>query len=156
MIDVSIPGHGTLQLKYLVMDYNGTMAIDGILISGLSEMLEQLYDRLDVHILTADTFGKVRSETSHMQAQVSVLPVENQDTGKLDYIKKLGPEFTVCIGNGRNDRHMLKNAGLGIALIQEEGAHMDTLLSADIVCRDILSALNLLIHTKRLVATLRL
>lgn len=156
MIEVSVPGHGTLTLKHLVMDYNGTMAIDGNLINGLTEILERLHNHLEIHILTADTFGKVQSETDHIPARVSILPVENQDNGKLEYIKTLGPEFTVCIGNGRNDRLMLKNAGLGIALIQEEGAHIDTLLSADVVCRDILSALNLLIHTKRLVATLRL
>ena len=155
MIEILIPGYKKLQLKYLVMDYNGTMACDGILLNGLPAMLDKLYDKLDVHVLTADTFGKVKTEVSKLNASISILPVSNQIKGKLEYINKLGSEFTVCIGNGRNDRLMLENAGLGIALIQEEGASVETLLAADVVCKNILSALNLLINTKRLVATLR-
>lgn len=50
---------------------------------------------------------------------------------------------------------MLESAGLGIVLIQEEGANVETLLSAGVVCKDILSALKLLLNKKRLVATLR-
>ncbi len=56
---------------------------------------------------------------------------------------------------GKNYALMLKKAALGIARIQEEGANVQALLAADIVCREILSALNLLINTKRLIATLR-
>ena len=156
MIEISIPGYKYLRLKHLVMDYNGTMACDGVLIDGLPEILEKLYNELDVHVLTADTFGKVQSEISELKVVVSILPADNQDKGKLDYITHLGSEFTVCIGNGRNDRLMLKNAGLGIVLIQEEGANIETLLSADVVCKDIVSALNLLLNPKRLTATLRL
>ena len=156
MIEISIPGYKYLRLKHLVMDYNGTMACDGVLIDGLPEILEKLYNELDVHVLTADTYGKVQSEVSELQVVVSILPADNQDKRKLDYISHLGSEFTVCIGNGRNDRLMLKNAGLGIVLIQEEAANIETLLSADVVCKDIVSALNLLLNPKRLMATLRL
>jgi len=155
MIEISIPGYKKLQLKHLVMDYNGTMACDGVLLNGLPEILDELYDKLDVHVLTADTFGKVKTEVSKLNVFLSILPVSNQVQGKLEYINKLGSEVTVCIGNGRNDRLMLENAGLGIALIQEEGISVETLLAADVVCKNILSALNLLKNTKRLVATLR-
>ncbi len=138
------------------MDYNGTLACDGDLLNGVKEMLLALADSLDLHVLTADTFGSVKSELKGIPATVSIIPADNQDKGKYDYVKRLGCAYTVCIGNGRNDRLMLKEAGLGIALIQEEGACAETLLSADIVCKDILSALKLLTHNKRLIATLRL
>ena len=70
-------------------------------------------------------------------------------------MEDLGAERTACIGNGRNDRAMLEKAGLGILVIQEEGAAVESLLAADVACRDILAALQLLLHPLRLVATLR-
>ncbi len=155
MIEISVPGYKKLEIKHLVMDYNGTMACDGILLDGLKEQLEALSNTLEIHVLTADTFGNAASELSGLPVTLSILPQDNQDGGKLEYIRKLGPAFTMCIGNGRNDRLMLKEAGLGIALLQEEGAAFETLISADIVCRNIMDALALLTNAKRMVATLR-
>lgn len=155
MLEVTIPGYETLRLEHLVLDYNGTMAIDGKLITGVKEALLQLSDKLKIHVLTADTFGRVESEVKDIPCKLSILPEENQDTGKLDYVKQLGPVSTVCVGNGRNDRLMLREAALGVALVQEEGAAAETVLSADVVCPDILSALGLLANPLRLTATLR-
>jgi soluble P-type ATPase len=155
MIEIQIPGYKTLQLEHLVLDYNGTMAVDGMLISGVKETLVRLSEKIKIHVLTADTFGQVESEVNDIPCTLSILPVENQDRGKLDYIKNLNPDSTVCIGNGRNDRLMLKESVLGIALIQEEGAAVETVLSADVVCPDVISALDLLRNPLRLVATLR-
>ncbi len=155
MIEVTIPGYKKLQLKHLVLDYNGTLAVDGELLPGVKDALRGLAKELQIHILTADTFGKVRSRVEDVPCELSILPLENQDTGKLDYVKGLGAQHTVCIGNGRNDRLMLKEAALGIAVILEEGAALETLVSADIVCTNILSALELLTHPLRLTATLR-
>jgi soluble P-type ATPase len=155
MIEVTIPGYKTLQFKHLVLDYNGTLAVDGELLPGVKEALKGLSEELQVHILTADTFVKVRSRVEGIPCELSILPLENQDTGKLDYVKGLGAQHTVCIGNGRNDRLMLKEAGLGIAVILEEGVATETLVAADIVCTSILSALELLTNPLRLTATLR-
>ena len=155
MIEVTIPGYKTLQFKHLVLDYNGTLAVDGELLPGVKEALKGLSEELQVHILTADTFGKVRSRVEGIPCELSILPLENQDTGKLDYVKGLGAGYTVCIGNGRNDRLMLKEAALGIAVILEEGVATETLVEADIVCTTILSALELLTNPLRLTATLR-
>jgi soluble P-type ATPase len=51
---------------------------------------------------------------------------------------------------------MLKEAALGIVVILKEGAATDTVASADIVCTDIVSALELLQNQSRLIATLRM
>jgi soluble P-type ATPase len=75
--------------------------------------------------------------------------------GKLDYVKALGADRTACMGNGRNDRLMLKEAALGVAVILDEGIAVETLNSADVVCTSILSALELLTNPLRLTATLR-
>ena len=71
------------------------------------------------------------------------------------YVEKLGAERCVAIGNGRNDRLMLEAAALGIAVMQQEGAAVEAMLAADIVVPDIGAALELLLHTRRLIATLR-
>ena len=155
MIEIAIPGYRKLQLKHVVLDYNGTLAVDGELLPGVKEALKNLAKELEIHILTADTFGKVKSRVEGIPCELSILPVENQDTGKLDYVKSLGTEHTVCMGNGRNDRLMLKEASLGIAVILEEGAAMETLAAADIVCSGIIPALELLTNPLRLTATLR-
>jgi soluble P-type ATPase len=86
---------------------------------------------------------------------LSILPGEDQARRKLEYVQRLGPDMTVCVGNGRNDRLMLQEAGLGIAVVQTEGAAAQTVLAADVLVPDILTALDLLTHPLRLVATLR-
>ena len=155
MVEVDIPGYGPLRLEHLVLDYNGTLAVDGEPLAGVKDALKNLAKSLEVHVLTADTFGKVQSRLEGLPCRLSVLPVENQDIGKLDYVKTLGAERTVCVGNGRNDRLMLKEAALGVAVILDEGVAVETLNSADVVCTSILSALELLTNPLRLTATLR-
>ncbi len=155
MIRITIPGYKTLELAHLVLDFNGTMARDGALLPGVRERLEDLAGELRIHVLTADTFGKARSVLRDLPCTLEILSAEDQATAKLAYVQRLGPASVVCIGNGRNDRLMLRGASLGIAVIQEEGAAMETLMAADIVCASITSALELLSHPLRLIATLR-
>ncbi len=155
MIEVDIPGFKVLHLEHLVLDFNGTIAIDGDLLPGVAARLNHLASMLTVHVVTADTFGKAAGELEGVDCRVSVLGKGEQDRAKLDYVNQLGADRSVCIGNGRNDRLMLEAAGLGIAVVLLEGASSVTLMAADIVCRDILSALDLLVHPLRLTATLR-
>jgi soluble P-type ATPase len=155
MIEIDIPGYRKLCLQHLVLDFNGTMACDGELFEGVKARLEALSTQLRIHILTGDTFGKAQSQLAGIPCDLSILPVENQDRLKLEYIRRLGPEISVCVGNGRNDRLMLQEAGLGIAVVQVEGAAVQAVLGADVLAPDILAALDLLIHPLRLVATLR-
>jgi soluble P-type ATPase len=155
MIEYVIPGYKTLRLTQMVLDYNGTLAVDGQLIDGVRGCLTVLAKDLEIHVVTADTFGKVRAGMKGIPCMVTILPLERQDVGKLEFVKTLGLENTVCIGNGRNDRLMLKASALGIAVILGEGASVETLMAADVACTDITSALELLINPLRLTATLR-
>lgn len=155
MIQISIPGSGDLVLKYLVLDYNGTMAFDGKLYNRIKPILQELSDLISIHVLTADTFGNVKQQLGDLPVSLYVLSSSEQDKEKLEYVIKLGKDNSVCIGNGRNDRLMLKEAALGIAVIQEEGACAQALIAADIICKSITSALELLLYSKRMIATLR-
>jgi len=155
MLNLDIPGYPSLNLRHLVLDYNGTLAVDGRLGDGTGQLLTRLSADLDIHVVTADTFGKVREGMTDIPCTVSVLPPGAQDQAKLDYINRLGSGQTVCMGNGRNDRLMLRAAGLGVAVILAEGAAVETLLAADVVCHTIVDALELLLQPLRLTATLR-
>jgi len=64
MIEINIPGFGSLELDHLVLDYNGTMALDGQLIEGVRERLIALAREITIHVLTADTFGRVEENVS--------------------------------------------------------------------------------------------
>ena len=155
MLEIDIPGYRKLALVFLALDYNGTIACDGRLMPGVRDRLEALSKSLSIHILTADTFGSVQSEMTGIPCEVVVIAKENQTRAKADYIRRLGAQKTVSVGNGHNDALMLKEAVLGIAVIQEEGGAVETLLGADIATHSILDALDLLLHPLRLTATLR-
>lgn len=155
MINISVPGWRELRLAHLVLDYNGTLACDGRLIEGVSPLLALLVEQLEVHIVTADTFGSVERMFAGTRYHIYKLPSGNEEQGKLHYARNLGPDSAVCIGNGRNDRLMLKEAALGIAVMQKEGLALDALLAADLAVSDIVDALELLLQPLRLVATLR-
>jgi soluble P-type ATPase len=155
MIHVSIPGFGDYHLEELVLDYNGTLAIDGHLLPQVQEKIGLLAKSLNIHVLTADTLGSAAEDLNGLPCKLTVISQESQDTAKRDYVKALGAAKCVCIGNGRNDRRMLHVAALGIAVIQKEGASSETILSAKIVCGHIIDAFELLENPKRLTATLR-
>jgi len=155
MIHIDIPGRNALNLEHIVLDFNGTLAVDGVLLPGVKAALNRLAGHLMVHVLTADTFGKSKAQLEGVACGLTILPPGGQDTGKRDFVEKLGADRTVAVGNGRNDRLMLAASALGIAVILGEGACGETLQAADVVCTDIIAALDLLLNPLRLVATLR-
>jgi soluble P-type ATPase len=155
MLEIEIPGYRSLRLSDLILDYNGTIAVDGKIIDRVKERLVGLSKSLGIHILTADTFGSVRNQLAGVACQLSIIPLENQVQAKVDYVRQLGCEGAVCIGNGRNDMLMLKEAALGIAVMQSEGGCIQAVFAADVVTTSVLDALDLLIHPLRLTATLR-
>ena len=155
MIEINIPGFCHLQLAHLVLDYNGTLAIDGHLIPQVGKKLTKLSHDLHIHVLTADTFGLAKTGLAGLPLDLTIAPPEDQAETKQAFVSSLGAEQVVAIGNGRNDGPMLQAAALGIALVQLEGGAVETLVSADIVSTSILDALDLFSHPKRLVATLR-
>ena len=58
MIEIAVPGYKTIWIKHIVLDYNGTIAVDGVLVPGVKTALNALAEKVQVHVLTADTFGK--------------------------------------------------------------------------------------------------
>lgn len=155
MFDIKIPGYRDLRLNQLVLDFNGTIACDGKLIGGLAEKLEILSKQLSIHVITADTHGFAAEQLKDLPCTLKILSDGQQEEAKASFVNNLGANQVVAIGNGRNDRKMLQVAEIGIAVISPEAVAVDTLLAADIIANDIISALDLLLKPLRLVATLR-
>ncbi len=155
MITIDIPSYKRLTIEHLVLDYNGTIACDGKILDGVKKRLTALARQLQIHVLTADTFGAARSNLQEVPCRLTILPPGKQDKGKLSFVRSLGPDHTACIGNGMNDRLMLSEAALGIAVVLEEGASARAISSADIVCTSIISALDMFTNPLRIIATLR-
>ncbi len=155
MIEIRIPGRGTLQLEHLVSDVNGTLAVDGVLMEGLAKRIVFIRDRITIHLLTADTHGKQAVIDQQLNVTATRLTGGNEQEQKRAYVKKLGSDKVIAIGQGANDAAMLKEAALGICVMSPEGAATETLLSADIVVPNIFVAFDLLNKPLRIVATLR-
>jgi len=156
MLKLNIPGDRIMELAFLVLDYNGTIAGDGRLFAGVKDKMIELAESISLHVLTADTFGSVEKELAGIPCRTVIIPKGHQAKAKADYIRQLGAERCVCVGNGRNDVLMLQEAALGVAVIQMEGCAVEALLAADVVTQSIGDALDLLRHPLRLAATLRL
>ena len=155
MIELTIPGRGMVQLDHLVCDVNGTLALDGKLIEGVARALGALRDRLEIHLVTADTHGRQSIIDQQLAVQAVRLAPGDEAGQKAAYVRRLGAERVVAIGQGANDAGMLSAAAIGIALISPEGLAVAALQAADLLASDILSALELLEKPLRLVATLR-
>jgi soluble P-type ATPase len=155
MLELSVPGFKELRLAHLVLDYNGTLACDGRPLEGVQERVAVLAEHLTIHILTADTFGTVKGQVASWPCQVTVIPRDREAEAKASYVRSLKADQVVAMGNGRNDRLMLQEAALGIAVIQTEGTAVEALLAGEVVAPGILDALDLLLNRQRLLATLR-
>jgi soluble P-type ATPase len=156
MLEIPIPGRTVLRLTNLVMDYNGTLAVDGRLLPGVGERLEALASKLDLHVITADTFGQAAIETASLPVALQIIGAGDQAMAKKALVESLGANAVVALGNGANDRLMLETAALGICVLLGEGAATPTLMASDVVVKSPVDALDLLLHPGRLAATLRI
>jgi len=155
MLEINIPGQPLLRLEHLVLDYNGTLACDGQLLDILPA-LRLLAKDLQIHILTADTYGTVAAQVASLGCQLHCLSPDRQSEGKLTYVNALGAQSCVAAGNGSIDSLMLSAAALGVAVVQQEGCSMRAVQAADILVNSIDDLFALLLKPQRLRATLRL
>jgi P-type E1-E2 ATPase len=155
MLEITIPPRGLLHLEYLLLDVNGTIALDGELIPGVGERLSRLEELLKVCLVSADTQGTLAELASALGVQARRLQAGNEAAQKAALVAELGADQVVGLGNGANDAEMLRRAALGIAVLGGEGLAVACLTAADVVAPDIGAALDLLLRPRRLLATLR-
>jgi len=155
MLEIDIPGFGSVRMNHLVSDYTGTLSVNGKLLPGVKERLEKISKILTIHVLTSDTYGTAKTELAGLPCKVHILEGEYHDVQKEEYVGKLGATSVVAFGNGNNDRKMLRAARVGIAVTEGEGCAVDILMAADIHVPNVKAGLDLIIYPKRFKATLR-
>ena len=147
-----LPERLKVTLTDLVLDFTGTLSLDGELISGVAQRIKTLSQQLRITVLTADTFGTAAKTLQNLPVAIKFISTGKD---KVEYVNRLKAEHVVAIGNGKNDVGMIKTAFLGIAVIGPEGASGELVRAAKVVVQNINDALDLLLNPLRLKATLR-
>src|SRR5260221_5751646 len=103
MIELNIPSRSVLRLAHVVLDVNGTIAKDGRLLDKVAKPLSGLRDRLTVHLLTADTYGKQDNIDLMLGMRATRLKAGNEAAQKAHYVPQLGAEAVVATGQVPNN-----------------------------------------------------
>ena len=155
MLKITIPGFEPMEFKHLVLDFNGTIAFDGTILQGVEPAIKMLSQLVTIHILSADTNGNVLQQVAHLPVTTHVVNSAYQQQEKLQYVEVLGCETVCAVGNGNVDIDMLRNAELGIAILGPEGLSPKALAASDLLMPNIVDALESLMNSHRIKATLR-
>jgi P-type E1-E2 ATPase len=135
---------------------NGTIAVDGKIEPALKSRLAKLKTALKIFVVTADTFGTASEMATKLGLECHLLPKKKRESEeKLDFVKSLGSDRVVAMGNGNNDLLMIKEAAFGIGVLGHEGIAIECLHAADIIVQNPKDGLDLLLKSLRVTATLR-
>ncbi|MCH4887160.1 ATPase P [Acidaminobacter sp. JC074] len=151
-MNIEITGLGTYEIDSIFIDYNGTIANNGQLMTGIKKNLRDLSENYQVYVITGDTFGTVRQAFEDTNIHVILA---NTAKEKADIISKHQPDHCLAIGNGAIDHLMFNKAGLSIGVIEREGASLKALLEADLVVTSIYHAFEIIESPKKIIATLK-
>lgn len=154
MVKIEIPGRTPLTIESLVLDYNGTIARDGILLEEVLSRIAQLREKVNISVLTADTYGTVTQQCAALGVTVRTFPRENAAACKAEIVRGL-TQGVFAVGNGFNDIPMFDEADLSVAVLEKEGMCASLLSHADVLVASPADALDLLLCPDRLCATLR-
>jgi len=155
VIEIAIPGRGNYTIKNVVVDLNGTIAVDGNIIQGVKEKMAILSQELDIFLVTADMNKNAERLVKDLPVTLYKIKEGEENNQKLQVVLKQGKDNTVSIGNGCNDISMLKESAIGICVVGGEGASAEAMMASDLVVVTINDALELLLKPNRLKATLR-
>ena len=154
MITIDIPGREVLRITSVVLDYNGTVARDGVLLPAAAGRIGRLTGQVPVYILTADTYGTAARQCAGLGVRLETFPNDRAARCKEGIVRGLG-EGVCAIGNGFNDIPMFDAAALSIAVLEREGLCAALLPHATVLVTAPEDALDLLLCPDRLRATLR-
>jgi len=155
VIEITIPGKGTYTIENLILDLNGTIALDGTIIKGVREKVALLSQKLDVIVVTADTNRNAERLLRDLPVSVYTIEGTEENNQKLGVVLQKGKNNTATIGNGCNDVSMLRESAIGICTVGGEGASAEAMMASDLVVPTINDGLELLLKPHRLRATLR-
>ena len=154
MITIQRPGQKPLEIEFVLIDFEGTLASDRRVHPKAKDKINLLSKRTKIYILTKGEKEITEDVLRRVKAEV-VYSLEGETSRqKLDLLRQLGPTRTVAIGNGADDVPMIEEAGFAICVIGKEGTSIEAMMKADVVVSNVLDALDFLLKPLRQKATL--
>jgi len=156
MISIQQPGQEPLEIDFILLDFEGTLASDRRVHPKAKDKINLLSKRTKIYILTKEGKELVEEALKKVKAEIIYLTEGGASQQKLDLLRQMGATRTVAIGNGADDAPMMGEAGLGICVMSKEGTSGEALKNANVGFMDILDALDFLLKPLRQKATLSL
>ena len=154
MITIQRPGKDPLEIEFILIDFEGTLASERRIHPKAKDKINLLSKRTKIFILSKGGKEVVGKSLKKVKSEVIFSTDGEASQRKLELLNQLGRERTVAIGNGMDDASMIEEAGLGICVISREGAAGEALRKADVVVTNVLDALDFLLKPLRQRATL--
>ena len=154
MIFIERPGQGNLEIEFILIDFEGTLALDRRVHPKAKDKINLLSKRAKIYILTKEEKEHAEEVLRKVKAEIIYLTEGESSQKKLDLLRQLGANRTVAIGNGADDVPMIEEAGLGICVLGKEGTFSEAIKKADVVFMNILDTLDFLLKPLRQKATL--
>lgn len=154
MIHIQRSGQEPLEIDFILIDFEGTLAPDCRVHPKAKEKLNLLAKRAKIYILTKEEKEHVEEVLRKVNAEIVYLTEGESSKKKLDLLRQLGATRTVAVGGGADDGPMIAEAVLGLCVIGKAGASAKAVKNADGVFTDILDTLDFLLKPLRQRATL--
>ena len=154
MMKILRPGQESLEIDFILLDFDGTLASDRRVHPKAKDKINLLSKRSKIYILTKEEKESAEEILKRVKAETIYLKEGEASQQKLDLLRQLGAVRTVAIGNGVDDVPRIEEAGFGICLMGKEGTSSEAMKKADVVFVNILDALDFLLKPLRQRATL--
>jgi soluble P-type ATPase len=156
MITIQRPGQEPLEIDFILLDFEGTLASDRRVHPKATDKINLLSKRAKIYVLTKEVQEHAEEVLKKVKAEIIYSMEGKSSQQKLGLLRQLGASRTVAIGNGVDDVPMIEEAGLGICILGKEGTFSEAMEKADVVFTNILDALDFLLKPLRQKATLGL
>jgi len=117
MIFIQRPGQEPLEIEFILIDFEGTLASDRRVHPKAKDKINLLSKRTKIYILTKAEKEVVEDNLRRVKAEIYYLTEGEASKQKLDLLRQLGSSKTVAIGNGLDDVPMIEEAVLGICVV---------------------------------------
>ncbi len=154
MILIQRPGQESIEIDYILIDFEGTLALDGRVHPKAKDKINLLSKRTKIYIFAKGEKEKIEETLRRVKAELFFLKEEDSSSKKLDLLLNLGAPRAVVIGNGLDDVPLMEEAGLSMVIIGKEGTSGKLIQTADLVFTNIVDALDFLLKPLRQKATL--
>lgn len=154
MILIHRPGQSLIEIEYILIDFEGTLATDRRVNPKAKDKINLLSKRTKIYIFVQTEKEIALKSLKNTKADIIFISEGQASQEKLNFIRQIKRENTVVIGNGKSDVEIIKESAISFCVMGKEGAFKDALINADIIVNDIIDALDFLLKPLRQKATL--